>query len=58
MFERKLQREHYGRSTPLVGAFGFIEPREFMAGLQLLMLKDRDEKFDMVFKMFDVQVTI
>ena len=27
-----------------------------MAGLQLLMLKDRDEKFDMVFKMFDVQV--
>jgi hypothetical protein len=29
-----------------------------MAGLQLLMLKDRDEKFDMVFKMFDVQVTI
>jgi Ca2+-binding EF-hand superfamily protein len=55
VFERRLQKEHYGRSTPIVGAFGFIEPREFMAGLQLLMLRDRDEKFDMVFKMFDVQ---
>ena len=55
VFERKLQKEHYARSTPIVGAFGFIEPREFMTGLQLLMLRDRDEKFDMVFKMFDVQ---
>lgn len=55
VFERKLQKDHYARSTSIVGAFGFIEPREFMSGLQLLMLRDRDEKFDMIFKMFDVQ---
>ena len=55
VFERKVQKQHYGQATGIVGAFGFIEPREFMAGLQLLMVKDRDETLDMLFKMFDVQ---